>query len=198
MHTLATCLVLFEEHILSPEQLRALAHPRRVQILRMLREDGPATATQVAHRLGTNTGLTSYHLRKLAARGFVEDERDRGTGRERWWRSTFHSHRINRGFSLDDPELADAVNAYLQQSLNSHLNRAFRWLAERDKWDEAWLRVVTFSDQVLRLTPERLSALTTDLDRVIASYLNDEDDARAEQVVLLIQAFPRHQAHEPE
>lgn len=194
----ATCLVPFEEPTLSPGQLRALAHPLRQRILRLLREDGPATATQVARMLSTNSGLTSYHLRKLAVQGFVEDEAGRGTTRERFWRPTFTSHRVERWFHLEDPELTAALGTYLQHSVRSQMNRAVSWLAERDTWDEAWLNVATFSDHILRLTPERLGALTADLDKVIASYQNDDDDARAEQVVLVMQAFPRRQARDPE
>jgi DNA-binding transcriptional ArsR family regulator len=194
----ATCLVPFEERVLSPEQLRALAHPMRVQILRLLREDGPATATQVARWLNTNSGLTSYHLRKLAAQGFVEDEAGRGTARERWWRPAFQSHRTVRGFSVDDPELTAVLDTYLQYSLRSQLNRAFGWLAERDTWDEAWLQVATFSEHLLRLNPQRLRALTADLDKVIADYQHDEEGPGSERVMLVLQAFPRRQTQEPE
>jgi DNA-binding transcriptional ArsR family regulator len=48
------------------QQLKALSHPVRVQMLGILRIDGPATATMLASRLGLNTGATSYHLRQLA------------------------------------------------------------------------------------------------------------------------------------
>src|SRR5262245_37189162 len=71
----------------SPTQLRVLAHPLRSRLLGSLRLDGPATATSLAARLGTNSGATSYHLRQLAAAGIVEDDPDRSTGRERVWRA---------------------------------------------------------------------------------------------------------------
>src|SRR5690349_10771636 len=50
-------------------QLRALAHPLRLQLLHLLHAEGPATATQLAHRLGESTGSTSYHLRALHRAG---------------------------------------------------------------------------------------------------------------------------------
>jgi DNA-binding transcriptional ArsR family regulator len=65
-------------------QLRGLAHPLRLQLLHVLREDGPATATQLARRLGESSGSTSYHLRALYRAGMVE-EAERRNGRERWW-----------------------------------------------------------------------------------------------------------------
>src|SRR4029453_17859727 len=68
-------------------QLRVLAHPLRSRLLGALRLDGPATATALAARLGTNSGATSYHLRQLAAAGLVEDAPEASSGRGRVWRA---------------------------------------------------------------------------------------------------------------
>ncbi|MDN5857227.1 MAG: helix-turn-helix domain-containing protein [Pseudonocardia sp.] len=68
-------------------EVRALRHPLRKRLLRALHRNGPATATALAKALGENTGATSYHLRRLAEHGFVEDDPERGRGRERWWRT---------------------------------------------------------------------------------------------------------------
>ncbi len=51
--------------------IKVLAHPLRSRLLSLLRSAGPATATSLANRIGTNTGATSYHLRKLAGVGLV-------------------------------------------------------------------------------------------------------------------------------
>ncbi|MEE1742284.1 helix-turn-helix domain-containing protein [Streptomyces sp. BE147] len=53
--------------------LKALAQPRRRQILQHLTLRGPATSASLARDLGLNTGATSYHLRELARYGFVEE-----------------------------------------------------------------------------------------------------------------------------
>ena len=50
---------------LDASALRVLAHPLRSRLLSALRRGGPATATELAKTLGTNSGATSYHLRKL-------------------------------------------------------------------------------------------------------------------------------------
>src|SRR5437016_4542307 len=68
-------------------QLRGLAHPLRLQLLQLLRAEGPATATQLARRLGESSGATSCHLRALHRAGLVE-EVERRNGRERWWQRT--------------------------------------------------------------------------------------------------------------
>src|SRR6476646_3384729 len=69
---------------LDSRALQVLAHPLRSRLLTALRMDGPATATALAATLGTNTGATSYHLRKLASVGLVE-ETGEGRGTERPW-----------------------------------------------------------------------------------------------------------------
>lgn len=69
---------------LNAAQLRALAHPLRLELLQVLHVDGPATASQLARRLGESSGLTSYHLRALHRAGMVE-EAEKRNGRERWW-----------------------------------------------------------------------------------------------------------------
>jgi DNA-binding transcriptional ArsR family regulator len=58
---------------LDPGALKILAHPLRSRLLTALRLHGPATATELATTLATNTGATSYHLRKLASVGLVEE-----------------------------------------------------------------------------------------------------------------------------
>ena len=65
-------------------QLRALAHPLRLQLLELLSAEGPATASQLGRRLGESSGATSYHLRALHRAGMVEEAEQRNA-RERWW-----------------------------------------------------------------------------------------------------------------
>jgi DNA-binding transcriptional ArsR family regulator len=57
-----------------------------MQIVDALRNDGPSTATKLAGALGESSGSTSYHLRVLAEAGVIEEDPERGNGRERWWR----------------------------------------------------------------------------------------------------------------
>ncbi|MDI2127060.1 ArsR/SmtB family transcription factor [Yinghuangia seranimata] len=65
---------------------RTLANPLRRRILDHLQRHGEANSTGLAKALDESTGTTSYHLRKLAEQGFVEEIAERSAGRERWWR----------------------------------------------------------------------------------------------------------------
>jgi DNA-binding transcriptional ArsR family regulator len=66
---------------------RTLANPLRRRILSHLQQHQEANSTSLARALGESTGTTSYHLRKLAEQGFVEEVLERSSGRERWWRA---------------------------------------------------------------------------------------------------------------
>jgi AcrR family transcriptional regulator len=66
-----------------------LRHPLRQRLLRMLQTSGPSTATKLATATGESSGLTSYHLRQLAAAGLItEADQD---GRQRWWQAAEHA-----------------------------------------------------------------------------------------------------------
>jgi DNA-binding transcriptional ArsR family regulator len=70
---------------------RTLANPLRRRILSHLQQHREANSTSLARALGESTGTTSYHLRKLAEQGFIEEVPGKSDGRERWWRALpFH------------------------------------------------------------------------------------------------------------
>ena len=70
---------------LTADNLKALAHPLRVQILGLLRTYGPATATGLAARLGLTSGALSYHLRQLRDGGLVSMRRSAADGRDTYY-----------------------------------------------------------------------------------------------------------------
>ena len=117
----------FRARPLNPDDLKAFTHPLRMAMYSALSEHGPATATQLAKRLGESSGQTSYHLRQLERHGFVEDDPEHTGGRERWWRSI--------GFSVDpdamvqDPATEIAMWTVLEQSI-AERGRVLRQFAD--------------------------------------------------------------------
>ncbi|WP_206681065.1 transcriptional regulator [Actinomadura sp. J1-007] len=83
------------KELTDPEQVRLLAHPLRQRIAQILR-NGPVSSTSLARELGESTGSTSYHLRRLAKYGFVEEVPELAKGRERWWRVVPGDRRLPR------------------------------------------------------------------------------------------------------
>ncbi|MFD4636713.1 helix-turn-helix domain-containing protein [Lentzea sp. NPDC058436] len=59
-------------------------HPVRIALLDLLAEHGTLTSTQAATRLGESSGLCSFHLRKLAELGLIEEAPHQG-GKARPW-----------------------------------------------------------------------------------------------------------------
>jgi DNA-binding transcriptional ArsR family regulator len=162
--------------LLDAHNLRGLAHPVRMRLLSLLREHGPATATQLAARLGESSATTSYHLRQLAAYGFIVDDERPARGRERWWRA---AHRSTYFEMPDAGEPADRVLAeeYLRNVIRAN---AARMEASLDAWPttpQAWRAVSNISNYVAWLTPEQAGALTTQLE-ALGTRLRDEHSTR--------------------
>lgn len=171
----------------SAQQLRALSHPVRLRMLGLLRAEGPATATALAQRLGLNSGATSYHLRQLAAHGFVEDDTGRGNGRERWWRAAHQSTDTDEPTSAEEREAQHAFGQAIAVVQTEMLQRA---VEERELLPEEWQRASVLSDWMIRLTPARAAALVAALEQVVADA-EEEDGADAGDLMVVLQAYPR-------
>lgn len=153
---------------LTAESMRAMAHPVRLRVVGLLRKYGPSTATRLAAELGINSGATSYHLRQLAAAGFVEEDEALGNARERWWRS---AHRVTV-WSVDDmaeEQLGEAAG-YLRSVLAAHTLTAQRSLDAFETMPQDWRKAVNMSDLVLQLTPAEAQQLSGELSEVIRRY----------------------------
>ncbi|MFC5217484.1 ArsR/SmtB family transcription factor [Streptomyces coerulescens] len=170
-------------HDLDARSLRGLAHPLRMQLLDALRFGGPATASQLAEKLGESSGATSYHLRQLAAHGFVEDEPERGKGRERWWKAAVQGLRFDDALLRDpNPDVRGAADLYLHEVATTQTRELSTWLGTREEWSEAWNRSADVSSMTLRLTPELADELTGKLHELIDSYRDRPDVADAPDV----------------
>lgn len=159
--------------VMDPRALRALAHPLRMQIMAALREYGPATASGLGERLGESSGATSYHLRQLAAHGFVEDDPKRGTGRERWWKAVHRGTRFDHAEEFlrhPDPEVRGAMRSFMHQIAVEHAEQLTTWLGTTDEWPEPWRESGNMSSFTLRLTPELARELNTKVEELIETY----------------------------
>jgi predicted ArsR family transcriptional regulator len=167
--------------------LRALSHPVRLRMLGLLRTEGPATATSLAQRLGLNTGATSYHLRQLAQHGFIEEDTERGTGRDRWWRASHDATRTD----MDQAGASDEdVEAYLSTVALLYGDRLRAAVAELRFLPEEWRAVGTLSDWEVRLTPARADALVKALTALVEEA-EDSDEEDAAPFSVNINAFLR-------
>ncbi|MGH3433611.1 MAG: ArsR/SmtB family transcription factor [Thermocrispum sp.] len=180
-----------ERHItLTAEALRVLAHPLRARLLSALRSGGPATATELAAVLQTNTGATSYHLRKLAEVGLVTEVGGQ-PGRQRRWRAAQESHGWVDSDLPDDPDAA-AASAWLRRHYWQQLTeKVARWEEYRAEWPVAWRDAAGMSDALLELDPGELEELTAELLAVLRRYRGRPARAgRTRAVSVYLNALP--------
>ncbi|MGA5419602.1 ArsR/SmtB family transcription factor [Streptomyces lavendulocolor] len=177
---------------LDPRSLRGLAHPLRIRLLSTLRHHGPATASQLAERLGESSGATSYHLRQLASYGFVEDAPERGKGRERWWQAVHQGTSWDASlFDEEDAETRGAVNVFMHEIATIHGQELSTWIGTMRDWPAEWAKNADLSDFTLRLGPRQVRELGEKLHELINGYRDVEPDDDAAKVRLHLHAFPQ-------
>jgi DNA-binding transcriptional ArsR family regulator len=169
--------------------VRALTHPLRLELLDLLRFEGPSTASRLARRVGESSGATSYHLRQLARHGFIEHD-PRDGGRERWWR-----HRP-RKLALPDAQgdaSADrvATSGLLAELLAREAHALDRYLAaRRDVRLAGWEDSPFFLSLALRLTASELASLGRGIQSLVDGLRRaDEPDAPQDALPVRMLAF---------
>ncbi|MEV0094405.1 helix-turn-helix domain-containing protein [Streptomyces sp. NPDC050738] len=165
--------------------LKALAHPRRQQVLQQLTLEGPATSAILARALGLNTGATSYHLRELARYGFVEETEGEGTRRARWWRVVPGDRRFPPR-SRQTPEMR-----LVMDELNHHAYAADLELFERLQRDSD-SDEFAYSRSEIRLTLPELREFFEEYITLLNRYKRPESrtPAGARTVHTRLMAFP--------
>jgi DNA-binding transcriptional ArsR family regulator len=174
--------------------LRALAHPLRNRLLGELRLNGPATASQLGRVVGESSGATSYHLRQLAAYGFVEEAEGRGNARERWWRARHRMTSWHAADILAQEGGAEVEDELIRMELDVRGRILSAWQAQKAELDPAWTAAASLNDYGMRLRPEEARALTEELDAVLqrwmAAHPGDAPAEGAELVFVLTDVVP--------
>ncbi|MGW7357728.1 helix-turn-helix domain-containing protein [Streptomyces sp. NPDC054802] len=166
--------------------LKALTHPLRIRMLGLLRMDGPATASELAVRTGESSASTSYHLRVLAKYDFIAEAEHRDD-RERRWKAV---HEVT-SWSNDAMAGSAEAQAFVDVVRRAQLDHLERSLAQHredlaaGRLGGEWREPSGMTDLVARLTPESVTELFDTFSRAVTELAaRDEDDPRAEQVVL--------------
>nr|WP_127894157.1 helix-turn-helix domain-containing protein [Streptomyces sp. S10(2018)] len=178
--------------------LKALAHPLRMQLYRGLCVARTATASQLAEQVDEAVSLVSYHLRKLAEHGLVEQaDPQSADGRERWWQPASDVVTIRDENFGDAPERAAAHLAATRLFHQQRADMYRRYLDERPTWGPEWNSAAPDNESLLRLTPADLKELGEELLALAKKY--DErgraaeaagDTEGRENVALHVYGFP--------
>jgi len=170
---------------LTPDQIRVLAHPLRSRLVDRLRRRGPATATTLAKELDTNSGATSYHLRRLAAYGLVQPAGG-GRGRERRWEASARRHTLPGGADAGvggsgggasgpiastrgaDPDTESSLDWLDRDYVRHFAEKAELWLDAAPEWPAGWTDPCGLRDGMVLVTAPQLADLRAELDGVLA------------------------------
>jgi predicted ArsR family transcriptional regulator len=152
-----------------PRTLRAVAHPVRLGILEQLTVHGAMTATELADRLDETPSNCSWHLRKLAEHGFVE-EAEGATGRRRPWQAV--SQGMRWGDPDESPELVLAGEALSQLMIEREVARFASSRARRRSDTPQWQEASTSSQSMLWLTAEELNEINLAVRDLLMSRID--------------------------
>ncbi|GAA1351714.1 winged helix-turn-helix domain-containing protein [Streptomyces beijiangensis] len=169
--------------------LRVLAHPMRLTLLGRLRQYGPSTARQLARLYDLDSGAASYHLRRLAAGGLIEEDVERGNRRDRWWRAvhrqSFHDP------AADAPSDEADSRAYTHAVVLAYGDRLRRVASTVPLLSDAWHAAAIFADYTVELTPGELNLMKAEIVGVVSKYrTRTERSQGSDRVSVQLQAFP--------
>jgi hypothetical protein len=163
--------------VADPIRLRALAHPLRLRLLRLLREHQPATGAQLAELTGESTASISYHLATLAKHGFVEhDPGPAPTRRHKPWRTTFQSLRIE-SLPTGGPPIESPEGVILASLLDESRRQQDDYVHGRYDLAPELRDVGTFEMTDLMLTVEEFEELSDTVQQAIGRFRNTAPSA---------------------
>lgn len=164
--------------------LRVLAHPLRSRLLSELRMHGPATATDLADRLTTNTGATSYHLRKLESVGLVTDTGE-GAGKRRLWRASSRGHGWTPSDVAGDADAEASVTWLTRHYVAQTVDRAEAWFQSERGWPREWRDAFGYADDGVLVTAAQALTLQEELMALLRRYRDAGDDDPGARKVLV-------------
>jgi DNA-binding transcriptional ArsR family regulator len=168
--------------------LRALASPVRQDILEILRR-APATAAMVARAIGSNTGVTSYHLRELGKAALIEP--DARSGRSLFWRLSDADVRFSDPQLSTQPDLAQAA---IDLRLARFTASVRDYLARTDL-EPAWRDASLFSESAPALTDSELAEFSAAYLALVGRWSAPRVPAAgARPVRLALFAYPEHES----
>jgi DNA-binding transcriptional ArsR family regulator len=175
--------------VTDPKVMRALAHPARTAILNYLQEEGPATATECAEAAEESPSACSYHLRRLAEFGFVE-EVPSNDGRERRWRALVGGYGVPKE-AQDRPEVLAALRPLTRRWMEDNQRVIGDYLANEHRFQPHWRKAATFKQTNPRVTPEELVRIGEQIQKVLDPYWERENAPEgAERVNITFVAVP--------
>src|SRR5262249_47487382 len=146
---------------------RVLSHPVRWRLLGLLRSEGPATAAQLAERIGQSAANCSWHLRLLHQHGFVSPA-PTASRRDRPWRVE------DLTLVLADPagRLPSDEQVAMLSVFHEYEIEQFRswWHTKRARQPHQWQEAAFSQLSLVWLTAAELDRLGTAIGDTVAGF----------------------------
>lgn len=175
---------------LDPDSVKVLAHPLRSRLVAALRLLGPSTATALATELGTNTGATSYHLRKLSDVGLVVDT-GQGDGKRRVWAASAGLTVFEPSDFADDEDAETALGWLARDWLRHFTDKFGRWLDVQPSWPARWRDSAGMNDFMVVVTAQQLRSMNEEIQEVIDRHQRvGAGNPEAKRVAVYLTSYP--------
>jgi DNA-binding transcriptional ArsR family regulator len=160
---------LSHRRVSDADALKALAHPLRISLLELLVLEGPQTASQAGVALAQTPANCSWHLRKLAEHGFVE-EVPGVSGRSRPWRAVTEGLSWGDAEDSEDPETSAAGQALTDVFLDREVQRLRTVRAAASTEPPEWRDATSLNQSQTWLTAEEARELSAAMVDLFMSY----------------------------
>ncbi len=119
-------------NLTTTETLKALSHPVRRDILKLLARRGHGRATDLARELGLKSNAVSFHLRVLGRAGLIEEDPDLARdGRDRVWKATRKPVNLDpRATYPQDQALTMGLIGQVMAELQILVSQVSEWISE--------------------------------------------------------------------
>ncbi len=156
--------------VTSAADMKALAHPVRLDVLELLIVNGPMTASDAAVQLDQTPANVSWHLRKLAEHGFVRQATS-GPGRRRPWKVVAESLSWS-----DDAEDEASASALRDVALEREVQKLRVALANAGQESAAWREVTQVHQSRLWLTPDEAHEIGEQIRQLFLTKAEERQD----------------------
>lgn len=157
--------------------LKALAHPTRMNLLNALVTEGPLTASQAAELVDESPSNCSWHLRRLAEHGFVQ-EVPSDDGRNRPWRAV--SQGLEWGEDADGGDAGQAAQVAADALTDVLLDREVRRLraarAGQQFEPAEWREATGLMQSQVWLTAAEAREIKRQLEELMIAYTDRGQD----------------------
>lgn len=157
---------LLDDH----DRMRAVSHPARWRVLQELWNGSTLTSTEAAALVGLSPSAMSYHLRRLAALGLVEQVSS-ADGRRRPWRASTDGLQMT-----GQPDAA--LGGTMMQNFAADITRALAIAAPPEGDPRPW--PANFGHRRVRMTRAESKALYAEVSALIGR-LEEAGALRAER-----------------